>query len=275
MNLLENGYSWNQVLQRISPKETLPQIQNNTLKYEYIILPQKEQTTHALTYGGKPITFKKKLLIHRKNTENSIKKALCKELGNKSSSYYDKLVEMNADNYITTNYELFLPQKFGTTPQSFGSGLLYKFRSLEYKGEQKTFWNIHGDTENPEEIVLGLSDYCKNVFQINKHLNSTKQEQQPSWINLFFETDVHILGLAMSYEEIDLWDVLTTRKRIRRAGSDNCQNNIYYYAIQDESYDSGKMDLLKALDVNVTIIKLVGTDYANAYEQIFQIIKTK
>ena len=42
VNLLGGGPSWNKLLQDISKKSLLPPIQSNTLKYEYIILPQEE-----------------------------------------------------------------------------------------------------------------------------------------------------------------------------------------------------------------------------------------
>lgn len=42
VNLLGGGKSWEQILKDISDKPSLPPIQSNTLKYEYIILPQKE-----------------------------------------------------------------------------------------------------------------------------------------------------------------------------------------------------------------------------------------
>ena len=109
------------------------------------------------------------------------------------------------------------------------------------------------------------------------YLNKQTADSQKSWIDLLFNTEVHILGSAMANEEIDLWNVLTTRKRKRRHGSTECQNEIYYYAIQDESFDPGKKELLKALDVNVVDIEFDWTEnaYKKAYEQIFELIKSK
>ena len=278
VNLLGGGLSWDEILLRISKKETLPQIQSNTLKYEYIILPQKESITKTLKFGNSPspLMYNGKILLNRTNTEEKLKKSLCAELVKRGSSYYyDNLAELDADNYITTNYELFLPQKFGISLQSSETDLIYKHLCLDKDGQHKTFWNIHGDTSSPKDIILGLSDYCKYVAKINGYLGGLNKKTVPCWIDLLFNTDVHILGLGMGYEEVDLWNVLTTRKRNKRSNPGNCKNKIYYYVIRDKSYDSGKMELLKALDVNVVDVEFDNSDkaYINAYENIFKLIK--
>lgn len=276
VNLLGGGLSWDEVLLRISKKETLPQIQSNTLKYEYIILPQAEGKTYLLKFGNALLKFNGKLLSRHKNTEEELKSSLCTELIRKGpSSFYDKLVELDADNYITTNYELFLPPKFGIQLQYSEAELIYKHLCLDKDGRHKTFWNIHGDTSSSKDIILGLSDYCKYVAKINDYLSNSNEVNIPCWIDLLFNTDVHILGLGMGYEEVDLWNILTTRKRKKRSNSDDCKNRIYYYAIRDKSYDPGKMELLKALDVNVVNVEFNNSDkaYTNAYEKIFELIK--
>jgi len=278
VNLLGGGMSWDGVLQHISNKKLLPPIQSNTLKYEYIILPQKENKDFYLATedGVRLVTEDGKSIIISENTELSIKSSLARKLkAQKPSYFYDKLVELDADNYITTNYELFLPKKFSVEIKQFQNPLVYRCRTLRTDKSHKTFWNIHGDTENPKDIILGLSDYCEYVAQINEYLKQSKPEILGSWINLFFNSNVHIIGLAMGYEEVDLWNVLTTRKRKRRKSAKECQNNIYYYAIQDESFDSGKKELLKALDVNVVDIEFDWSDnaYSKAYEKIFELIK--
>lgn len=279
VNLLGGGMSWDGVLQHISNKKLLPPIQSNTLKYEYIVLPQNENKNFYLVTesGARLVTEKGDSIIGCVNTELSMKSSLARKLKEQKPSYfYDKLVELDADNYITTNYELFLPQKFSAEIKQFETPLVYRCRSLITDKSHKTFWNIHGDTENPKDIILGLSDYCQYVAEIDKYLNRSKQGDLQSWIDLFFNTDVHILGLAMGYEEIDLWNVLTARKRKRRKNADECQNNIYYYAIQDESFDSGKKELLKALDVNVVDVEFDWSDnaYKKAYYRIYELIKS-
>ena len=276
VNLLGGGPSWDGILKLISKRDSLPQIQSNTLKYEYIILPQEEGKAYPLKHGRSLLKINGSPASFRINTEEKLKKSLSAELLKRGPSYfYDKLAELDADNYITTNYELFLPQKFGISLQSSETDLIYKHLCLDKDGQHKTFWNIHGDTSSPKDIILGLSDYCKYVAKINGYLGGLNKKTVPCWIDLLFNTDVHILGLGMGYEEVDLWNVLTTRKRNKRSNPGNCKNRIYYYVIRDKSYDSGKMELLKALDVNVVDVEFDNSDkaYINAYENIFRLIK--
>lgn len=258
----------------------LPPIQSNTLKYEYIILPQGEKTTFRLTTksGASLITKNGRHLGFSVITEDNMKVNLARFLEKQLPSYfYDRLIELDADNYVTTNYELFLPQKYSMEIRQLKNSLIYRCRSLKNDNRLVTFWNIHGDTEDAKKIILGLSDYCRYVADIDEYLNRSEKGCLQSWIDLIFNTEVHILGLAMGYEEIDLWNVLTTRKRKRRRKTSECQNEIYYYAIHDESFDPGKKELLNALDVNVIDIEFDGNQdaYKNAYEKIYRMIKTK
>ena len=277
VNLLGCGPSWNTLLQKISNKSLLPPIQSNTLKYEYIILPQDENKKIYLKDDDLNFLCDEEgnRMVFDINRESEIKENLCQELEKQKPSYfYDLLVELNADNYITTNYELFLPKMLlATNPDT--KNPLYRCRISKKYGQHKTFWNIHGNTENPDSVILGLSDYCQNVVQIDNYLKQPKG--QKCWIDLFFNTDIHILGLAMGYEEIDIWNVLTSRKRKRRKNTEECKNSIYYYAIQDDSFDSGKKELLKALDVNVVDIEFDWSNnaYKKAYEKIFNNIKMR
>ena len=53
VNLLsKNGKSWDSILREISVGQILPPIKNNTLKYEYIVLPKDKYTEadHGCTF---------------------------------------------------------------------------------------------------------------------------------------------------------------------------------------------------------------------------------
>lgn len=81
----------------------------------------------------------------------------------------------------------------------------------------------------------------------------------------------------MGEEEMDLWNVLTHRMRIKRKKEDAYKNEIFFYAIQDDSYDPGKKELLKAMGVNVIDIEFDWSDdaYQKAYDKIYEIIRHK
>jgi len=59
VNLLgKDGKSWDDVLKQISQRNVLPSIENNTLKYEYVVLPKERYTEvhygFEITIDGMP-----------------------------------------------------------------------------------------------------------------------------------------------------------------------------------------------------------------------------
>lgn len=281
VNLLGGGKSWEQVLKDISEKPSLPPIQSNTLKYEYIILPQKEiEDAFLMTEDGFYLTTKDdKFLTVNINTEEELKRELSLELKkNVPSSFYQKLAESKAEHFITTNYELFLDNTFVNNGYHIKSSVtsdscLYRHVILEKEDKKVSIWNIHGDINNSSSIMLGLSDYCKYVAEIDNYLNAEIKNENSCWINLLFNTNVHIIGFGMAYEEIDLWNVLTTRMRLKRKNQNLCTNKIVYYAIKDCSFDFGKNHLLEAMGVDVVEVPF---DYSNdAYNKSYDYIYDK
>lgn len=280
INLLGGGRTWNELLLDISEKQFMPPISSNTLKYEYIILPQDEITdVNVVTSDGHHIkTSDGKLWSVIVNTENNLKRNLCLELKKQAPSYfYSKLANLKANHFITTNYELFLNKIFidiGYSKKTIcdNDNKLYNHEVFESNDHTVSVWNIHGDVKHEPSIMLGLSDYCKYVSAIDTYLNSSVDKSERCWIDLLFNSDVYILGLGMAYEEIDIWNVLTTRMRLKRKDKSSCNNHIYYYAIQDESFDTGKKKLLEAMGVEVVDVALDGSDkaYVNAYENIYK-----
>ena len=281
INLLGGGKSWDQVLKDISEKSSLPPIQSNTLKYEYIILPQKEtDEAFLITEDGKYFVTEdddESFLMVDVNTEENLKGTLSKELQESVPSYfYKKLAELKVDHFITTNYELFLNRTFidngyqkETSIQS--RSCLYKHMTLRNETKRVSIWNIHGDAEVPSSIMLGLSDYCSYVAEIDNYLQNREDNQDSCWIDLLFRTNVHIIGLGMAYEEIDLWNILTARMRLKRKNPDLCTNKIVYYTIRDSSFDLGKNQLLESMDVEVVEVPFDWSEeaYTKAYDFIY------
>ena len=95
-----------------------------------------------------------------------------------------------------------------------------------------------------------------------------------SWPFVMLNTDVHILGFGLGYEETDLWYFLTCRKRLIRKNKMQ-RNRIVYYAIMDSSYDMGKVKLLEALDVDVVNVDFDWSEkaYEKAYDDIYNRIR--
>lgn len=284
VNLLnKEGKSWDNLLRQISQRQVLPPIGNNTLKYEYVVLPKERYTEvhHGFEITEDGIPMPPELV----DTEESIKEELAKELSrNKTSYFYNKLADLEADNYITTNYESFLNaplKELGYTVKE-SEGIIHRLKphyTFLKNNHRICFWNIHGNVELEKTIMLGLYDYSKYVIEIDKIMRAIEMDKpdvdESSWPFIMLHTDVHILGFGLGYEETDLWYFLTCRKRLIRKNKIQ-RNRIIYYAIMDSSYDMGKVKLLEALDVDVVNVDFDWGEkaYDKAYDDIYDRISS-
>lgn len=279
VNLLnKKGKSWDSILREISVGQILPPIGNNTLKYEYIVLPKDKNTEVnkgcSLAVNGVPIH----IMI---DTEEDIKTKLKGVMSNYvAPTFYNKLADLEADNYITTNYESFLNEPL----MKRGYKLKYTECSTHNMEAHYTFvnrekkihlWNMHGSFELEEYIMLGLYEYCESVYKLKKMFDSSEIDKN-SWPYVMLHSNVYILGFGLGYEEIDLWYFLTIRKRLIRANKIE-KNKIIFYSIDDNTLDIGKKKLLEALDVEVRIIDFDWSEraYEKAYDYICQNIKNE
>ena len=131
-------------------------------------------------------------------------------------------------------------------------------------------WN----TKAPQSILLGMNEYCKYVVEIDNYLQENKPNKK-SWVNLLTETNVHIVGLGLAFEEIDLWYLLTRRmRRIKRGEEIN--NKIYFYQIKGKCNDA-VLKMLEATGVSaipIDLPKMDGKeDWNKAYQDIYNKIK--
>lgn len=279
INLLGKGESWDSILMQLSEGKMLPPIGSNTLKYEYLVLNKEKYITRPLGSDfGVTITVDGILEQESVNVEyDIIKKKLTDRLSwNKYSDFpfYKKLADLQADNYITTNYESYIKDYFVEKGYSIEEPINHCLRERAHYNMTKRnrtirLWNIHGSIEHHESIMLGLFEYCDYVRGFKKLL-----KEDYSWLNVMINSNVFILGFGLGYEEIDLWYFLVSRKRIFHDRKENA-NRIVFYAIEDKSYDIGKMKMLEALNVEIRTIPFDWSKnaYQKAYDMIYDNIK--
>lgn len=282
VNLLsKEGKSWDAILRQISIGQVISSIPN-TLKYESIVLPQDLYTDG---YEGVEIRIGgilDKLLV---DTELFIKEKLAEKLAQSvPSDFYNKLANIKADNYITTNYENFICDSLLKHGCKKGGGYneprhrLKPHFFLKRDEQPVRIWNIHGAVEDEDSILLGLYEYSKYVTDIEKVLKPIEQKSpdvdKTSWPYVMLHSNVHMLGFGLGYEEIDIWYILTFRKRLIRKEIIP-RNRFFYYSIMNNSYDKDKMEILKTLDVDVIPITLDKGEntYEKAYNEIYKRIR--
>jgi hypothetical protein len=101
------------------------------------------------------------------------------------------------------------------------------------------------------------------LFQRLRYEGGLKEVQ--SWIDLFFITDIHIIGLTLDFVETDLWWLLTYRARQQKYKKDFPVTNRIYYYIPKHYVDESrkfKLNLLKASGISVVPVDVKhGVDY--------------
>lgn len=254
----------------------------------------------ASLLDNKPYTLVYEEIMLNGNIDESILKDHVSKIVSsfKDNLIYEKICALGLSNYITSNYDLTLERTFNNlsfisendqseTKYSLRSGL--KIINANQESISK-IWHIHGDINRLKSISLGLDQYCGAIGKIDSYIKGTytytkdKQEFKTesikqklrkevsfdgvSWIELFFNSDVHIIGFGLDYSETDIWWILN-----RRAREEYVQNSIYFYG--EISLD--KVQLLTAFKVKYIEVKrdksLSYNGWPKQYEDILIKIK--
>lgn len=217
----------------------------------------------------------------------------------KGMDLYKRIIELEADNYMTTNYDNIL---FNYYRMVRNVDVIVQKRpdnnySIERYYKMKTtnnpcLWNIHGDYKKYASMIIGYNHYCGTIGQMDNYLKghyeyknksgkrvknvpiisriydgsiNSENTDLNSWIDRFFTNDVHIIGLGLPFDEIDIWWLLNYRKRLMTNPrlTDKITNKIFYY----EAYTPpAKRVALENMGVTVvnSMIRLLD-DYSNSY----------
>lgn len=222
----------------------------------------------------------------QKTDELKIKNQIAKAMQSQGSNeVFELLASLDVEHYVTTNYDYAFEKTLSSSPEKLSTEEVYSIRrKRKYSTSRgnKYLWNIHGEIEHPKSIMLGLDHYCGSVSKIDNYVKGTykykvnskvvdvasmqeKLKSQfyclTSWVDLFFSSNVHIVGLSLDYSEIDLWWILN--KRARFAADGLVSNKVYFYTNQ---VDEEKMGLLKSFNVEVIITDVINSDYIGMYK---------
>ena len=299
LNLLSNNLSWHDLLDKIlhkglEDKDTsvyIPSALPNTLQYDFILFNSDSV--------GKSIVEERQLDLKKCIAEN------VKDFD--TNDIYKILGELKVDTYLTTNYDHTLDESLrhiGYVPDLSKSNKQEKLynirrsRAFSKSGDTtKIIYPIHGDIDNPKSIVIGYNHYCGTIGKLDAYLKGRaewegnpllKMEERlylknfavKSWIDHFFFSNVHILGLGLDFSEIDLWWILVRRKRLIMEGCP-INNHIFFYDIvkkdvsscdykdlsREELMVKAKYEILAKMDVEKCIYEVEKDDYYSSYRK--------
>lgn len=281
LNLLNGTTSWDKLVHGIDDSSDDASIPN-TLQYEAKIMKLTSQNEDF-----------------SKNSELSLKKEIAKVMSSyKSNEIYHDLASFdNVDHYVTTNYDDVMEHTLNSigfkTSNWIRRETAYSLRRkivLANEREEKHIWHCHGEIFSPPTIMLGLDQYCGSVGRISEYLSGKYKFKDGkddvivpkmserlngefgsvySWIDLFFKSDVYIVGFSLLYEETDIWWVLTRRMRLIKQGK-KINNRIIFFGEVKE----GKEELFRSLGVEVYKHKSVIKDknYWPFYREVVDVI---
>lgn len=264
LNQLTTGHiSWKDLLDNIKKKNKFDNLQlPNTMIYERILMERPKLSDGIFAVEG------------------NIKAEIADQMRNISTNeYYELIFKLGFKNYLTTNYDYSLNKTIEQNEFALKSNSTEDIYSIrrntsildKKKNEIGKIWNIHGEVDKPASIMLGLDHYCGSIGKLDAYLKGKYEYQdnkqsirvnsitnkikngdfdKVSWVELFFNSDVHILGLSLEYSETDLWWILNKRARIMndKKTSVHITNKIFYYST---SIEPEKQGVLESFYVNV------------------------
>lgn len=301
-NRLNDVVSWENLVHVIDDSNDNCKVPN-TLQYEGKVLsvPFETKAKIRTSDGDILVSSDHKILTVRTQNEVLIKQEIANQMkAYKSNDLFDELLRLNVEHYITTNYDyvadgalqsMSYSEDLSERDKSENTFSIHRKKSYINNPDKKYLWRIHGELSNIGSIMLGYYHYCSYIGQIKKYIigeyefakRKDKGTIPPienrlpissndilSWIDLFFMSDVFIVGLGLNYEEIDLWWILTIRKRlIQKLGRGIISNKIVYYG----EIGLGQKAMFEHLDVEVVTSK--KRKYENKYQEYINDIKRR
>lgn len=303
LNRVSEGLDWEELLRKISHGQILKDIPL-TFQYEYICLSRDAEIFDK----GPSCSI----------GENELKERIANQLSNiKSNDVYEALAKMPVSDYITTNYDKtfentliamgYAPDKSDSNESRYS---IHRYNTLKKGDDIKRIWYIHGNIDKRNSIIMGYDQYCgglskmddwvKGSYKIdNKPIkaihsrfpNTAHKDTIKSWIDLFFTSNVHIIGYSMPFDEIDLWWLLDKRKRLIWEGRMKTYGTIRFYDAvlkskkekndkdkcqekENEEKRKAKYNLLDILDVKQIIQGLNDKkEFADYYKHILAAIQ--
>lgn len=298
--LLGNGFSkmlykkmpdWSELF------DIKPKISGYTLLYELYLLKNTKEGD-LLGYHGNKASIEEQV---KRDLLNNIQNKINIDNMNEdilSICRFGKLLQNNnVSNIITTNYdtgiEFILCEKCGykvSEVSDLSKEKVYSIRTykkyINSTGNHEIkLWKIHGDFERLPSIMLGFDQYCGSLSRLSNYIKGTykssgtnekkekicdktiikkcqdKDFDNLSWIELFFNSNLFIVGLGMNFSEIDLWWIINQRARLIKGYPNAINNKIYFLSTKYDDCDV--LSILKKFDVVCNEIPL-NSDYLNS-----------
>lgn len=292
--LTPNSLSWNDLLNNISNKcnSTITNDILPTLQYEQILLHPKAR------FDSLP----------NKNDgdETKVKKAIADTIRKTpSNTFYKLLLDMPVSYYLTTNYDHAIYNNDESLISSKESTenvySIYRWKRIVTSNKEFLLYNIHGDIDKAPTIMMGFDQYVGYVARVQNYVKGEYHKNGSSiiipqlikrikddvicldanhygikdpqigpfsWIDHFFFSNLHIIGLSLDFSEIDIWWLLLKRARLLKDRL--IHNKIFYYPTcppkEMDKYAS-LFNIMHSLNIDIINYHVNRKDYKMIYKE--------
>lgn len=284
-----NGISWEKLLNEIANTYKIIFNKNNSFPLEY-----EKLINNILQHDSS-----KAIAIY-----NETKKYVANEIFKMEISPDDihyRLKELSFDNILTTNYDLNLEKVFLEnnvfTNIKIDNNKKYLFDKLNINSNIN-FYHLHGICTHSNTMCLGYEHYAGLLEKIRVNINTKTNKEKSKmiikqmlcgekqfegmWYELFYTSDIYIIGFNLYESEIDIWWLLTHRAYLYYNNYENLKskikNKIVFYDIYktENKVEREKIhDLLFGLHVVVKKYEISDDkEYIIKYNEIIDDIKT-
>jgi len=236
--------------------------------------------------------------IRKNSSMESLKKVVAAELSQRlgQNEHHSDVMGLGFKHVLTTNYDHNLEAATGnpwesnlSAPENFYS----LFRRRSYSGQH--VWHIHGDLDNTQSIMLGHQQYSGYLHKIRSYLTNgvettvaerngkrykskfargtvRKSDDVETWVDLFLEHEVHIVGFSFDYTENHLWNLLMEKQRLK-SKVDIVGQTIFHRCSNKKqaTADEAKLSILSAL--GVTVVDHTSTSYSASYDKCIRALR--
>lgn len=175
---------------------------------------------------------------------------------------------------ITTNYdynlELASDLDFGASETDETKYSLRRRRVARTEGGgELSVWHIHGEARVPRTLMLSHDHYVRYINRMRRFVPADVGAREeggpdhatthtpadtstpPTWVTLFLESDVHVVGFGFDYTEIELWWLLSLKRREALRGR-AVGKTVYYPVVAPGSdYTKAREEILASYGVTV------------------------
>jgi hypothetical protein len=224
----------------------------------------------------------------KRNLKQLIAVSLKKELS--PNGHHVDVMALGFQHILTTNYDYTLEEATGESWRSnFPARETYYSLFRRRSFADRHIWYIHGELENTRSIMLGHEQYSGYIHKIRNYLttgvhtdvkerkgkpylskfarkNATTKGDVETWVDLFLEHEVHIVGFSFDYTENHLWNLIMEKQRLKK--NDKSIGLAVFHRCSDKKQtttDEAKLSILSALGVRV--IDHTSKSYSEAYDK--------